>query len=52
MPRYKLSFKKSYQAIDIGIWQEITDSTLMAVLLRLQEKHDFKILSVKLALPP
>ena len=47
MPRYKLSFKKSYQAVGIGIWEEVTDSALMEVLLRLQEKYDFKILSVK-----
>ena len=47
MPKYKLKFRKQYQPLGIGVWEEITDSSLMAVLLRLQEKYNFEILSVK-----
>ena len=47
MPKYKLKFKKQYQPLGIGIWEEITDASLMNVLLKLQEKYNFKIVSVK-----
>ena len=48
MPKYKLNFKKQYQTLGIGVWEEVTDSSLMAVLLRLQEKYNFEILSINL----
>ena len=47
MPKYKLKFRKHYKTLGIGVWEEVTDSSLMAVLLRLQEKYNFEILSVK-----
>ena len=46
MRKYKLKFKKQYQAIDIGVWSEITDAALMYTLQKLQEKYNFEIVSV------
>ena len=47
MPKYTLKFRKQYQARGIGIWEEITDASLMSVLLKLQEKYNFEIVSFK-----
>lgn len=47
MPKYKLKFSKQYQPLGIGIWEEVTDSSLMTVLLYLQKKYNFEIVSFK-----
>lgn len=47
MPKYTLKFRKQYQARGIGTWEEITDASLMNVLLKLQEKYNFEIISFK-----
>ena len=47
MPKYKLKFRKQYQPLGIGIWEEVTDSSLMTVLLYLQKKYNFEIISFK-----
>jgi hypothetical protein len=47
MPKYTLKFRKQYQARGIGIWEEITDSSLMSTLLSVQEKYNFEIVSFK-----
>ena len=47
MPKYKLKFRKQYLPLGIGVWEEITDSSLMTVLLHLQEKYNFEIVSFK-----
>lgn len=43
--KFTMTFKKSYQSLDFGRWQEVTDGYLMSVLLKLQEKYDFEIIS-------
>ena len=43
--KFIMTFKKSYQALDFGSWEEVTDGYLMFVLLKLQEKYDFEIIS-------
>lgn len=40
-----MTFKKSYQSLGFGRWKEVTDGYLMSVLLKLQEKYDFEIIS-------
>lgn len=45
--KYKLKFKKTYQYVDWGVWEEVTDASLMNVLLVLQQKYDFDIVSTK-----
>lgn len=45
--KYKLKFKKAYQHVDWGVWEEVTDASLMNVLLVLQQKYDFDIVSTK-----
>ena len=47
MPKYTLKFRKQYKHIDIGVWTEITDASLIKVLLELQEQYDFEIVSFK-----
>lgn len=43
--KFTMTFRKSYQALDFGSWEEVTDGYLMSVLLKLQEKYDFEIIS-------
>ena len=45
--KYKLKFRKAYQFVDFGVWKEVTDASLMNVLLALQQKYDFDIVSTK-----
>lgn len=45
--KYTLKFSKSYKYIDDYNWSEVTDGSLMAVLLKLQSKYNFEIVSVK-----
>lgn len=45
--KFKLKFRKSYQFVDFGVWKEVTDASLMNVLLALQQKYDFDIVSTK-----
>jgi hypothetical protein len=40
-----LKFKKSYQYVDWGVWNEVKDSYLLQVLLEMQSKYDFEIVS-------
>ena len=47
MPKYTLKFRKQYQVRGIGIWEEITDASLMNTLLKLREKYSFEIVSFK-----
>ena len=43
--KFKMTFMKTYQALGFGSWKEVTDGYLMFVLLKLQEKYDFEIIS-------
>lgn len=45
--KFKLKFRKSYQFINFGVGQEVTDAWLMNTLLVLQQKYDFDIVSTK-----
>lgn len=45
--KFTLKFNKTYQYVDWGAWKEITDASLMNVLLELQVKYDFDIVSTK-----
>lgn len=45
--KYKLTFRKTYHYKDFGSWTEIRDSALLATLLKLQQKYDFKIVRTK-----
>ena len=44
---YELKFKKTYQPVDYMSWKEVSDASLINVLLNLQEKYDFDIVSTK-----
>ena len=46
--KYKITFTKSYQFVDIGVWKEVTDSHILQVLYELQTEFDFEIISTKL----
>ena len=43
--KFTITFKKSYHSLDFGRWEEVTDGYLMSVLLKLQEKYDFEVVS-------
>ena len=43
--KFTLKFRKKYQFVDIGIWNEISDSSLLVLLFKLKEKYDFDIVS-------
>lgn len=45
--KYKLKFRKSYQYVSWGTLKEVTDSALLNVLAKLQEKYNFEIISTK-----
>lgn len=45
--KYTMKFKKAYQYVSWDSWREVTDSYLMSVLLELQEKYGFEIISYK-----
>lgn len=45
--KYTLKFSKSYKYIDDYNWSEVTDASLMTVLLKLQLKYNFEIVSVE-----
>ena len=42
-----MKFKKAYQHVDWHSWKEVKDSYLLSVLLELQEKYRFEIVSYK-----
>lgn len=46
--KYKIKFEKAYQTAGCGSWYEVTDDYILQVLLDLQEKYDFEIISVQL----
>ena len=43
--KFTMTFKKSYQSLGYGRWKEVTDGCLMSLLLNLQDKYDFEIIS-------
>ena len=43
--KYTLRFKKYYKYVSQGVWYEVTDNYLMSVLLELQSKYNFEIIS-------
>lgn len=45
--KYTMKFKKAYQRVDWDSWKEVKDSYLLSVLLELQEKYGFEIISYK-----
>lgn len=45
--KFTLKFRKTYQFVNWGVWKEITDASLMNVLLELQLKYDFDIVSTR-----
>ena len=45
--RCKLKFRKTYQYVDWGSWKEVKDAYLISVLLELQSKYGFEIISTK-----
>lgn len=44
---YTMNFKKSYIPTGNFSWKEVTDSYLLSVLLEVQEKYGFEIISYK-----
>ena len=44
----QLKFKKSYQFIDFGVYSEVRDQVILKVLMSLQQKYQFKIISCKI----
>ena len=46
--KYTIKFKKSYQWIDFGSWEEVTDSYILYILSELQKKYNFEIITAKL----
>lgn len=46
--KYKIEFSKSYQSVDIGVWNEVSDSYIIMVLRELQKQFNFEIISIEL----
>lgn len=45
--RYTLKFKKKYNFVDYGVWDEVTDACLMLQLRIVQRLYGFEIISTK-----
>ncbi len=45
---YTIKFEKTYQDAGWKNWYEVTDAYILQVLLDLQKKYDFEIISVQL----
>lgn len=43
-----IKFKKQYKPTDWSTWKEVNDNRIISILLALQKKYGFKILSCKL----
>ncbi len=46
--KYTIKFEKAYQSAGWGSWYEVKDDYILQVLLDLQEKYNFEIISVQL----
>lgn len=46
--KYKIRFRKKYNYVTWGYWREVSDSYLLDILFKLQEKYNFEIISIRL----
>lgn len=44
--KYTIQFRKTMNFIGINHWQEVTDTCLVGTLQKLQEKHQFDVISI------